>query len=111
MHDRQPSGTPWSVPIPDEAWSGSSGSFTTTLNYTAGQSFILTMSDLYGFGTGGNSDLLLVGGGTTNSQCNTTSPSALFSFQTPSKVQQCGNYLFSGYDTATQREPSSSTLI
>jgi hypothetical protein len=64
------------------------------------------MSDADGFGTGGNSDLLLVGGGTTNTQCNTTSPNAAFSFQTPLDAQQCGSYLFSGYDGAIQRELS-----
>jgi len=109
--DPKPSGTPRSIPIPGGAWDGSSGSFTTTLNYTTGQSFILTMSDANGFGTGGNSDLLFVGSGVTNTQCNTTNLGAAFSFQVPSNIQQCGSYLFSGYDAATPREPSTSLHI
>ncbi|CAG7846699.1 SubName: Full=Uncharacterized protein {ECO:0000313/EMBL:CCA71506.1} [Serendipita indica DSM 11827] len=61
------------------------------------------MSDSTGFGTGGNSDLLLVGDGTTGTQCNTTDPSADLSVQFASTLQQCGQYTFSGYSNASER--------
>jgi hypothetical protein len=107
----QPSGTPRNISIPDNAWDGSKGSFSTTLNFTAGQSFILTMSDATGFGTGGNSDLLTVGGSANNAQCNTTSPGSSFSFQSSSAIQQCGTYTISGFSDAPQRKFDKSIFI
>ncbi|PVG02305.1 hypothetical protein CPB86DRAFT_780727 [Serendipita vermifera] len=96
-----PSGTPRNISIPESAWDGSKGSFFTTLNLTAGQSFVLTMSDATGFGTGGNSDLLTVGGA-SNAQCNTTNPGTSFSFQGSSTIEQCGTYTINSLSDVPQ---------
>ncbi|KAG8808097.1 hypothetical protein FRC17_004127 [Serendipita sp. 399] len=58
------------------------------------------MSDGSGFGAGGNSDLLSVGGSTTNAQCNTNDPDAAFSFQSATRIEQCGRYSFNNYNAA-----------
>ncbi|OJA11297.1 hypothetical protein AZE42_06527 [Rhizopogon vesiculosus] len=58
------------------------------------------MSDNTGFGSGGTSTVLTVGSPVANNNCNTTSPSKDFCFSTPSTIQQCNGYTFSGYDDA-----------
>ncbi|KAG9053156.1 hypothetical protein FS842_008606, partial [Serendipita sp. 407] len=97
-----PSGTPRNISAPEDAWNGVEGSYSFTLNLTAGQNFILSMSDATGFGAGGNSDLLSVGGSSTNAQCNTTDPGAPFTFRFATAIEQCGQYLFSDYSAANE---------
>ncbi|KAG8806848.1 hypothetical protein FRC18_005867 [Serendipita sp. 400] len=97
-----PSGTPRNISAPEDAWNGVEGSYSFTLNLTAGQNFILSMSDATGFGAGGNSDLLSVGGSSTNAQCNTTDPGAPFTFRFATAIEQCGQYSFSDYSAANE---------
>jgi hypothetical protein len=93
------------VSIPDNAWDGSSntGTYSATLNMTAGSSFIITMSDATGFGTGGNSDILNVGSSSSGNQCNTTNPGSNVSLQLEDGIQQCGQSTISDYSAAAQR--------
>ena len=66
------------------------GSYTIQqLNLTAGQNFLLTMSDSTGFNSGGTSDLLEVGTSKSDSSCNTTNATPSFFFQLNTALQQC----------------------
>ncbi|KAG6327862.1 hypothetical protein ID866_11227 [Astraeus odoratus] len=81
---------------------GSQGSYSITqLPLAQGTQFVVTMSDLAGFGTGGTSGLIAVGAPTgSNPSCNTTTPSANYTFSTPSLLQQCQPYDFNDYTGA-----------
>lgn len=66
-------GTPRNISIPDSAYSGGEGSYSTTLPFPASQKFVATMSDATAFGSGGATELLVTGSSLGGS-CNTTDP-------------------------------------
>jgi hypothetical protein len=47
------------------------------------------MSDANGFGTGGTTDLITVGGPVDGNTCNTTDPGVPFTFEFTAILQQC----------------------
>jgi hypothetical protein len=60
--------------IPSDAFKNGQGSFSFQMAYAAGQKLLLSMSDATGFGSGGSTNVLVVGasqGGT----CDVTGPS------------------------------------
>lgn len=97
--------TPQNITIPDSAYNGTHGSFTTTLHITGKQNehrFLLTMSDSTGFGSGGTSGLLTAGTNSSSQSCNTTDPGTDFTYDLPNALQQCQPYTWSNYFAATQ---------
>ncbi|KAL5534289.1 hypothetical protein ACEPAG_751 [Sanghuangporus baumii] len=95
---------PQDISIPDSAIDSSSGngSFSFQLTLPPGREVLLTMSDSTGFGSGGTSDVLIVGSSVSGSSCNTTEPSPDFVFDANSALQQCRAFTFSGYSEAVQ---------
>ncbi|QRW14872.1 alphaherpesvirus glycoprotein E domain protein [Ceratobasidium sp. AG-Ba] len=96
--------TPQNITIPDSAYNGTHGSYTTTLRVTGKQTqrrFLLTMSDSTGFGSGGTSGLLTAGIDDNSQSCNTTDPGTDFTYDLPSALQQCQPYTWSNYYAAT----------
>ncbi|KAG1860636.1 hypothetical protein DFJ58DRAFT_269056 [Suillus subalutaceus] len=76
--------------VPPSAFSNGKGSYSISqLSLSTGTSFLLTMSDATGFGTGGTTNELTVGNPTTNNNCNTTpqTPPFTFSFSSTSLTQ------------------------
>ncbi|KAG9104181.1 hypothetical protein FRC06_004818 [Ceratobasidium sp. 370] len=97
--------TPQNITIPNSAYNGTHGSFTTTLRVTGQESqrrFLLTMSDATGFGTGGTSGLLTAGVDSHSQSCNTTDPGTDFTYELNSALQQCRPYRWEGYTGAVQ---------
>ncbi|KAG8746694.1 hypothetical protein FRC10_003998 [Ceratobasidium sp. 414] len=97
--------TPHNLTIPDSAYNGTHGSYTTTLRVTGQASqrrFLLTMSDTTGFGTGGTSGLLTAGVDGNSQSCNLTDPGTDFTYQLNSALQQCRPYRWEGYTGAVQ---------
>ncbi|KAF8610628.1 hypothetical protein BDV93DRAFT_540348 [Ceratobasidium sp. AG-I] len=97
--------TPQNITIPNSAYNGTYGSYTTTLRVTGLESqrrFLLTMSDATGFGTGGTSGLLTAGINGNTPSCNTTDPGTDFTYQLNSALQQCRPYTWEGYQDAVQ---------
>ncbi|KAH7883520.1 hypothetical protein F5I97DRAFT_1814089 [Phlebopus sp. FC_14] len=95
----------YSVPrtetVPSTAFSNNQGSYQIAqLPFQSGSKFLLTMSDATGFGTGGTTDVLVVGAAVGNNDCNTTVLSPAFDFSTPSPLQQCSPYVFNQYSDA-----------
>lgn len=91
------------ITIPDSAFNGTHGSFTTTLRVTGTENqgrFLLTMSDATGVGTGGTSGVLTAGTGSGN--CNTTDPDTPFTYSLVSSLQQCQPYVWNDYGKAVQ---------
>lgn len=95
-------GTPRTVQIPSSSFSNGRGSFQTQLPFNISSSFIATLSDASGFGTGGTSSVLKVGKPVGNINCNVTDPGVDFFFELNTALQQCRPYTFSGYDKAVQ---------
>ncbi|KAJ7596969.1 hypothetical protein C8J56DRAFT_1158966 [Mycena floridula] len=95
-------GTPRNISIPSSAINDNKGSYTlTNLPFKANSLFLLTLSDVTGFGSGGSTTLLTVApslGGT----CNTTDPGVSFQYQLNSALQQCRDFVFSEYSDAVQ---------
>ncbi|KAG8691924.1 hypothetical protein FRC11_004853 [Ceratobasidium sp. 423] len=95
--------TPQNISIPDSAFNGTHGSYTTTLRVTGKSNqgrFLLTMSDATGVGSGGTSGIITAGTG--SSSCNTTDPGTDFFYSLDSSLQQCRPYTWSHYETAVQ---------
>lgn len=82
---------PINFTIPSSAVDESTGmgSFSVTLNLTAGQKFLLTMSDSTGFNAGGTSQVLQVGSSVSGASCNTTNQDPSFFFQLNTALTQC----------------------
>jgi hypothetical protein len=78
----------FSIPINISIPADATNSFTTTLPLNETASFVLTMSDKNGFGTGGTSPLLQPASSGNNSCQNTSHPT--FTFSLPDALQQCG---------------------
>ncbi|KZP00977.1 hypothetical protein CALVIDRAFT_533299 [Calocera viscosa TUFC12733] len=70
------------ITLPSSSFSTSTnrGNYTLPLQLNAGGSFLLTMSDATGFGTGGTSALLVVGASITGASCDTAGPPLGFEF-------------------------------
>jgi hypothetical protein len=94
-------GTPRNISIPATALSNGKGSYSTQLPFSKDQKILLTMSDSTGFGTGGSSDVLVVGPSLGGS-CNTTDPGVAYPFELNTALQQCRPFTISGYDGAVQ---------
>jgi len=94
-------GTPRNISVPATAFSDGKGSYSTQLPFAKDQKFLLTMSDSTGFGTGGSSDVLVVGASLGGS-CNTTDPGVAYPFELNTALQQCRPFTISGYDGAIQ---------
>lgn len=77
----------FSVPINISIPSDASNEFTTTLPLNESTSFLLTMSDKTGFGSGGTTSLLTPASTGNNSCQNNTHPP--FTFSLPDSLQQC----------------------
>lgn len=95
-------GTQRTVSIPSSAVNNGQGSFQTQLPFPVNQSFIATLSDASGFGTGGTTPVMKVGPSVGNQQCNTTDPGVDFFFELNDALTQCNRYTISGYDGAVQ---------
>ncbi|KAG1838602.1 hypothetical protein F4604DRAFT_508461 [Suillus subluteus] len=83
--------------VPPSAFSNGKGSYSISqLSLSTGTSFLLTMSDATGFGTGGTTNELPVGNPTTNNNCNTASQSPTFTFSFSSTpLTQCNSLTIS----------------
>lgn len=91
------------ISVPDSAFSNGKGSYSISqLPLKSGTQFLLTMSDATGFGSGGTTNVLIVGAPVANNNCNTTITSPDFTFELPSALTQCNGYTFSNYDGAVQ---------
>lgn len=80
------------IPVPASAFSNGKGSYSIPqLSLKTGTTFILTMSDATGFGSGGTTNQLVVGSAVENNECNITvaSPPYMFNLE-PSQLTQCG---------------------
>ncbi|KAF8527843.1 hypothetical protein BU17DRAFT_81088 [Hysterangium stoloniferum] len=76
--------------------------FTLQLPLLAGRKFLVTLSDVSGFASGGVSDILTVGASTTGAVCSTDVPHLNFLFSIDSPLQQCAPLTISGYSNAVQ---------
>ncbi|KAJ8584840.1 hypothetical protein M405DRAFT_936387 [Rhizopogon salebrosus TDB-379] len=93
----------YNISVPSSAFRGGEGSYSIPqLPLTNGIQFFLTMSDATGFGSGGTSTVLTVGAPIANNNCNTTVPSPDFYFSPSSSLQQCSDFIFTGYGGAIQ---------
>ncbi|KAG8678458.1 hypothetical protein FRC09_019823, partial [Ceratobasidium sp. 395] len=97
--------TPQNISIPNSAYNGTYGSFTTALRVTGTQSqrrFLLTMSDATGMGAGGTSGLLTAGVDGGSQSCNLTDPGTDFTYELNGALRQCQPYRWEGYSGAVQ---------
>ncbi|KAG2358521.1 hypothetical protein BDR07DRAFT_268128 [Suillus spraguei] len=79
-------GTYKNYSVPTSAFSNGKGSYSISeLSLSAQTPFLLTMSDATGFGSGGTTDILIVGNPIANNDCNltTTHPSYDFTWYHP----------------------------
>ncbi|KAG2042714.1 hypothetical protein BDR03DRAFT_944075 [Suillus americanus] len=78
-------------PVPPSAFNNGKGSYSISqLLLSTTTSFLLTMSDATGFGSGGTTNKLTVGNPTTNNNCNIVSQSPPFTFSFSSTpLTQC----------------------
>ncbi|KAL4242228.1 hypothetical protein ABKN59_001932 [Abortiporus biennis] len=67
-----------------------------------GHTFLATMSDAAGFGTGGTSRVLTAGAAVGNVNCNTTDSNVDFFFELNTALTQCRPYTFGNYVGAVQ---------
>ncbi|KAG2030383.1 hypothetical protein BDR03DRAFT_189902 [Suillus americanus] len=75
--------------IPSSAFSNGKGSYSISqLLLSAGKTFLLTMSDATGFGSGGTTNNLTVGNSVTNNNCNIPDSAPPFEY-TLSPLTQC----------------------
>ncbi|KAG2042712.1 hypothetical protein BDR03DRAFT_573021 [Suillus americanus] len=83
--------------VPASAFNNGKGSYSISqLLLSTTTSFLLTMSDATGFGSGGTTNKLTVGNPTTNNNCNTTSQHPLFTFSFSSTpLTQCNQLTIS----------------
>ncbi|KAG2042713.1 hypothetical protein BDR03DRAFT_944072 [Suillus americanus] len=84
--------------VPASAFSNGKGSYSISqLMLSTETSFLLTMSDATGFGSGGTTNELLVGNQITNINCNTAvaSPLFKFTFSPPPPLIQCSQLTIS----------------
>ncbi|KAI9573022.1 hypothetical protein HD554DRAFT_2311399 [Boletus coccyginus] len=90
---------PLNISVPSTAFDNNQGSYQVSpISFAQGIRFLIIMSDATGFGTGGTSELLTVGAG---SSCDTTRPSPPYIFiLSPSPLPECGSWVFSGYSGA-----------
>ncbi|KAG8968217.1 hypothetical protein FRC03_008352 [Tulasnella sp. 419] len=94
--------TPRYFNIPGSSFSNNKGSFTFPLPVASQKTFLVTMSDGTGFGTGGTSDILTAADPVNGATCNTTSPKVDFDFQLNTALQQCRPYTIDAYTAAQQ---------
>ncbi|KAG1812911.1 uncharacterized protein BJ212DRAFT_1368928 [Suillus subaureus] len=80
--------------VPPSAFSNGKGSYSIpSLSLSTGTSFLLTMSDATGFGSGGTTDVLFVGNPIANNNCNTTVLSTPYMWQlSPLPLLQCSQF-------------------
>ncbi|KAG2042738.1 hypothetical protein BDR03DRAFT_944131 [Suillus americanus] len=80
--------------VPPSAFSNGRGSYSiSSLSLSAGTSFLLTMSDATGFGSGGTTNVLFVGNPVANNNCNTTVLSTPYMWQlSPLPLLQCSQF-------------------
>ncbi|KAH7918062.1 hypothetical protein BV22DRAFT_1134887 [Leucogyrophana mollusca] len=92
------------VSVPSSAFTDNQGSYAIPiLPLAANKRFVVVMSDATGFGSGGVSDIITVGGSVENIGCNTTSQGPNFFYESPNTgFQQCGQYTYENYLGATQ---------
>lgn len=74
MSMHQPGAAARNISIPDTAFHGDQGSFTTQLTVSANRKIVLSMSDATSLIAGGTSNLLVVAESESGSKCNTTGP-------------------------------------
>ncbi|KZT06014.1 uncharacterized protein LAESUDRAFT_759898 [Laetiporus sulphureus 93-53] len=91
---------PYIYSIPSSSYSNGDGSYKTQLTVAENTSVLAIMSDANGFGTGGVSEIITVGAG--SSSCNTTVQSVDYYFDTDMALDQCREYSFSAYTGAVQ---------
>ncbi|KAG7099141.1 hypothetical protein E1B28_001012 [Marasmius oreades] len=94
-------GTPRNISITESTFSNGNGSFSLQLPFPQDHKFLITMSDVTGFASGGNTEVLTVGPSNGGS-CNTTDPGVGFTYELNSALQQCRTFTFSGYPQAVQ---------
>ncbi|EJU01221.1 hypothetical protein DACRYDRAFT_116996 [Dacryopinax primogenitus] len=94
------------ISLPSTSFSSSTnrGNYTLPqLELDPGASFLLTMSDSTGFGTGGTSALLVTGASTTGTSCSTVGPNLGFEFFLQSGgASQCKSFQISWDSNATR---------
>ncbi|KAG1881061.1 hypothetical protein F4604DRAFT_1922082 [Suillus subluteus] len=91
----------WNYSVPSSAFSNGKGSYSISpLPLSTSTSFLLTMSDATGFGSGGTTNQLIVGNQITNINCNTAAASPLFefTFSPPPPLIQCSQLTISTID-------------
>ncbi|KAG1770630.1 hypothetical protein EDD22DRAFT_38862 [Suillus occidentalis] len=82
------------IPVPASAFSNGKGSYSIPqLSLQTGTTFILTMSDATGFGSGGTTNQLTVGNAVENNKCDITVASPPYMFNlSPPQLTQCGQF-------------------
>ncbi|KAG2042710.1 hypothetical protein BDR03DRAFT_572363 [Suillus americanus] len=80
--------------VPASAFSNGKGSYSISpLSLSTGTSFLLTMSDATGFGSGGTTNQLIVGNTVANNNCSTAVLSPPYLFQlSPLPLTQCSQF-------------------
>ncbi|KZT72811.1 hypothetical protein DAEQUDRAFT_762623 [Daedalea quercina L-15889] len=91
---------PKTYSIPSSSYSNGQGSYQIQLALNASSQFVAVMSDASGFGSGGVSDMITVGSG--SSSCDRSLQAADFTFQANSALNQCRYFAFTDYTGATQ---------
>ncbi|KAG1850872.1 hypothetical protein F4604DRAFT_1922057 [Suillus subluteus] len=80
--------------VPSSAFSNGQGSYSISqLSLSTGTSFLLTMSDATGFGSGGTTNMSFVGNPVANNNCNTTVLSTPYMWElSPLPLLQCSQF-------------------
>jgi len=97
-----PGGTLRNISIPDSAYTGTAGDFSTQLLFGAGSQMILSMSDSTGVTAGGITAPQVIGGRTATVTCDINDPGADFYYSLNDPLVQCGDYPFTHYEDAVQ---------
>ncbi|KAH9937031.1 uncharacterized protein B0H18DRAFT_968837 [Fomitopsis serialis] len=92
--------TPLTYSIPSSSYSNNQGSYSLQLTANASVQFVAVMSDASGFGTGGVSDVITVGAG--SSGCDRSWQVVDFYYDTDMALSQCRTYSFTNYTGAVQ---------
>ncbi|KAJ3552074.1 hypothetical protein NM688_g4348 [Phlebia brevispora] len=95
-------GSPRTLSVPSASFVNGQGNFQTQMPFPSGKKFLVSMSDSSGWGSGGISNVQVVGPSISNTNCNTTDPGVDFFFELNTALQQCRPYTFSGYTGAVQ---------
>ncbi|KAH7919542.1 hypothetical protein BV22DRAFT_1050964 [Leucogyrophana mollusca] len=91
------------VPVPSSAFANNQGTASIQeLPLAQGKRFVAVMSDAIGFGSGGVSNIITVGGPVENNGCNTTAQSPKFYYDPSDTLEQCSQYAFNYFNGAQQ---------